>query len=130
MGDVKDQICDLLLKIWNETYTDWRFGQMLGNICFDQLFSPIKYMVSPNNKPIFWLLFDIPDDKVLEILQIYVISGFKFSEKLRRLKLEMYSELIKDKEWTTKYNKIIQVDNYIQDMVKEYELTLNIKDDN
>jgi len=42
----------------------------------------------------------------------------------------MYSELIKDKEWTTKYNKIIQVDNYIQDMVKEYELTLNIKDDN
>jgi len=130
MGDVKDQICDLLLKIWNETFTDWRFGQMLGNTCFDQLFSPIEDIFSPNNKPIFWLIFDIPDDKVLEILQIYVSSGFKFSKKISKLRLDMYSELIKDKEWTAKYNKIIQVDNYIQDMVKEYELTLNIKDDN
>ena len=39
MNDVKDQICDLLLKIWKETYTDWRFGQMLGNTCFDKFFN-------------------------------------------------------------------------------------------
>jgi len=127
MNDVKDKICDLLLKIWKDTFTDWRFGQMLGNTCFDRFFSPIKDIDSLNNKPIYWLLFDIPDDKVLEILQIYVSSGFKFSKKLSKLKLEMYCELIKDKEWTEKYNKIIQIDNYVQDMVKEYELSLNSK---
>jgi hypothetical protein len=113
MNDVKDQICDLLLKIWKETYTDWRFGQMLGNTCFDRFFNL--------NKKIYWLLFGILDDKVLEILQIYVNSGFKFSKKLSKLKLDMYSELIKDKEWTDKYNKIIEIDNYVQDMVNEYE---------
>ncbi|GAH16232.1 unnamed protein product, partial [marine sediment metagenome] len=57
-GDVKDQICDLLLKIWNETYTDWRFGHMLGNTCFDRFFN--------YEKRIYWLLFGIPDDKLLE----------------------------------------------------------------
>lgn len=129
-NDVKDQICDLLLNIWNETYTDWRYGQMLGNTCFDRLFSPIEDLVSSNKKNIFWLLFDIPDNKVLEILQIYVSSGYKFTKKISKLKLEMYSELIKDKEWTAKYNKIIQVDNYVQDMVKDYELSLKNKDDN
>lgn len=117
MNDIKDQICDLLMKIWKETYTDWRFGQMLGNTCFDKFFNL--------NKKIYWLLFGIPDDKVLEILQIYVNSGFKFSKKLSKLKLDMYFELIKDKEWAGKYNKIIEIDNYVQDMVNEYEKFLN-----
>lgn len=112
-GDIKDQICDLLLKIWNETYTDWRFGQMLGNTCFDRFFN--------YEKRIYWLLFGIPDDKLLEILHIYVNSGFRFTKKINKLKLEMYSELIKDKEWTEKYNIIIEIDNYVQDMVKEYK---------
>ncbi|MHA1985983.1 MAG: hypothetical protein ACW98D_05020 [Promethearchaeota archaeon] len=113
-NNVKDQICDSLLKIWKETYTDWRFGQMLGNTCFDRLFNL--------EKRIYWLLFGIPDDKVLEILRNYISSGFKYSKKLNNLKLEMYSELIKDKEWTDKYNYIIEIDNYVQDMVKEYKL--------
>jgi hypothetical protein len=125
MTNVKDQICDLLLKIWKDVEPDWRFGQMLGNTCFDRLFSPIKEIDFPNINPIYWLLFDIPDDKVLEILQIYVSSGFKYSKKLSKLKLDMYLELIKNKEWTEKYNKIIQIDNYVQDMVKEYEISLN-----
>ncbi len=112
-NNVKDQICDLLLKIWKETYTDWRFGQMLGNTCFDRFFN--------FDKKIYWLLFGIPDDKVLEILQIYISSGFKFTKKISKLKAEMYSELVNDKEWTDKYNNIIEIDNYVQDMVNKYE---------
>ena len=96
--DVRDQICDLLLKVWNEYYTN-RFGQMLGNECFDRLFNL--------NKKRYWLLFDIPDEKLLEILNAYVTSGFKFSKKVNKIKFEMYSELIKDKVWLEKYNNII-----------------------
>jgi len=120
---VKDQICDLLLKIWKETYTDWRFGQMLGNTCFDRFFSPNF------KKHIYWLLFDIPDNKVLEILIMYVNSGFQFNNETGKLKFEMYSELIKDKVWTNKHNTIIEIENYVQDMVQDYEKRILNKDD-
>ena len=120
-SNIKTQICNLLLKIWKETYTDWRFGQMLGNTCFDRFFNM--------EKKIFWLLFDIPDDKVLEILQIYVNSDFKNSRKINKLKLDMYTELISHKEWAEKYNMFIEIDNFVQDVVKEYKSIISDKDD-
>ena len=42
----------------------------------------------------------------------------------------MYSELSKDKVWHEKYNNIIDIDNYIQDTIKEYKLNLENEDDN